>query len=235
MFRTLLASSPRVDRGVHRYLLSAAVHAALIVGAVTPTRQALPAARVAPREPVMLFPEPPRSAPPLSPTPHAAHAAPTRPAPEAPSWQPGDLAPALTPPLTANLPTVAGLLQGMNLRSDPGLDLGALGLGDAESGDPAPRSPAAVDEPVRVIDQPPPRYPAALSAAGVTGRVELAYVVDTLGRAEPGSLRTVSSSHPAFEAAARATVLASRYRPARWHGHPVRQLVRQTLAFRLSR
>jgi TonB family protein len=70
-----------------------------------------------------------------------------------------------------------------------------------------------------------------LEQAGITGRVVLEYVVDTTGRAEPGSLRTLVATYPAFEAAARATVLASRYRPARLGGRVVRQLVRQTLRF----
>jgi hypothetical protein len=58
---------------------------------------------------------------------------------------------------------------------------------------------ASVDDPVDVIDQPAPRYPAALEQAGIIGRVELEYVVDTTGRAEPGSLRTLLTTHPAFE------------------------------------
>jgi TonB family protein len=90
----------------------------------------------------------------------------------------------------------------------------------------------SVDDPVEVIEQPPMRYPPALAEAGIAGHVELEYVVDTSGRAEPGSLRALATTRPEFEAAARATVLGSRYRPARLHGQLVRQLVRQTLRFR---
>jgi TonB family protein len=93
----------------------------------------------------------------------------------------------------------------------------------------------SVDDPVEVIEQPAPRYPPGLAQAGVPGRVELEYVVDTLGRAEPGSLRAVTSTRPEFEAAARAAVLGSHYRPARLRGQVVRQLVRQTLSFRIER
>jgi hypothetical protein len=39
---------------------------------------------------------------------------------------------------------------------------------------------------------------------------------------------------PEFEAAARAAILHTGYRPARAHGSEVRQLVRQTLSFRPS-
>jgi TonB family protein len=91
---------------------------------------------------------------------------------------------------------------------------------------------AAVDESVEIVEQPEPRYPASLAAAGIEGRVELEYVVDTTGQVVPGSIRAVASTHPEFEAAARASVLATRYRPARLQGRLVRQLVRQALGFR---
>jgi len=93
----------------------------------------------------------------------------------------------------------------------------------------------SVDDPVRVIEQPALRYPLLLAQAGISGRVELEYVVDTLGRAEPGSLRTLTNTRPEFEAAARAAVLGSRYRSARLHGRVVRQFVRQILSFRSER
>jgi TonB family protein len=66
---------------------------------------------------------------------------------------------------------------------------------------------------------------------GVSGRVVVLFVVDTLGTVEPGSLRVLSSTHAAFEAAAREAVLKSRFQPARIRGRPVRQLVQQPLSF----
>jgi TonB family protein len=102
-------------------------------------------------------------------------------------------------------------------------------------GDVEPWTVESVDDPVEVIEQPPLRYPPALAQAGITGRVELEYVVDTSGRAEPGSLRVLATTRPEFEAAARATILGSRYRPARLHGQVVRQVVHQTLRFRSER
>jgi TonB family protein len=63
----------------------------------------------------------------------------------------------------------------------------------------------------------------------------VAYVVDSLGRVEPASLRMVESTHPLFEAAVRQAVLASRFRPAEWRGMKVRQLVQQSFVFSLRR
>ncbi len=129
--------------------------------------------------------------------------------------------------------TIADLLEGQ-YSGRPSADLGRLGLGNqGSSTDAGPLSVNAVDEPVSVIRQPAPEYPPALARAGIPGRVEVQYVVDTTGVVEPSSVRVLGSTHPAFEAAARASVTASRFRPARLHGRTVRQLVRQALTFRV--
>jgi TonB family protein len=91
-----------------------------------------------------------------------------------------------------------------------------------------------VDDPVAVAKAQPPVYPPAMAAAGISGLVRLEFVVDTVGHCEPGSVRVVSSSHPAFEEPARDAVLKTVYRPARSRGRPVRQLVNQSLVFRMD-
>jgi len=65
----------------------------------------------------------------------------------------------------------------------------------------------------------PPRVPDSLRA--VEGRVVLEWVVDVNGRAAPGTLRILSSSHPGFDAAAREWVLAARWRPGLVDGRAV--------------
>jgi TonB family protein len=132
------------------------------------------------------------------------------------------------------LPTVGELLRRTDFDSGSGAKLQAFGLGEVAPMAAAPLTATAVDEPVGIIRQPLPLYPSAMAQAGITGRVELASVVDSMGRVEPGSVRTLNATHPAFEAAAHASVLASRYRPARVRGRAVRQLVRQTISFRLG-
>ena len=91
-----------------------------------------------------------------------------------------------------------------------------------------------VDEPAAVLRQPAPRYPRALSVAGVAGRVLLDFVIDTTGHVEPASIRILSSSHPAFEASARETLERSLFRPARHAGRTIRQRALQAIAFRLE-
>jgi outer membrane biosynthesis protein TonB len=137
--------------------------------------------------------------------------------------------------LPATAPTVEDLQDGASLRpgSKPTIS-GSSGSGTAPPGGVELWTAESLDEPVQVVEQPSPRYPIVLERAGIAGRVVLEYVVDTLGRAEPGSLHAVASTRPEFEAAARASVLNSRYRPARLHGRVVRPLVRQVLSLRLE-
>jgi len=106
---------------------------------------------------------------------------------------------------------------------------GDHGVGGAPEG---PWSPIAVDEPPVLLAGPPLAYPDVLRRTGTTGTVMVQLVIDTLGRAEPGSL-ALQSSHPGFEGAARAYVLGALFRPGRTHGRAVRVLVRLPISFTL--
>ncbi|MGH7581417.1 MAG: energy transducer TonB [Gemmatimonadales bacterium] len=231
MFQVLTESGARGPVGAHRCALSLGLHGLLIAGTVVLTRESSAATPSRPAEAAMLYvwPQPARRVRPTGITRTLAEA------PAAPVWRPGIVAPDLSPSkLPATLPTVADLLDVTGPRSgfesarpEPGLAETAPLAGD-------PVSAETVGDPVAIVHQPVPRYPAALAQAGIAGRVVIEYVVDTAGRAEPGSLRTLTSTHGAFESAAHASVLAGRYRPARLRGKAVRQLVRQTLSFRLG-
>lgn len=73
-----------------------------------------------------------------------------------------------------------------------------------------------------------------LAAARVAGRASVRFVVDTLGRVEPGSVTVVEADHPAFAASAVAAIERARFRPARIGSRAVRQLVVQTVRFRVE-
>jgi TonB family protein len=230
MFQALIESGPRAPVSPPRYLLSCGIHGLVIAAAGLLTRHSMDAAQSRPVEVVMpLMITRPAPAPPPE----------SRPAlPEAPLLPPeGSISeipiPAPMAPLEA-VPTVADLLGEQSSRREQAVDFDRLGLGSGGTGTDTVALPAsAVDEQVGIIRQPAPEYPPALAQARITGRVELVYVVDTTGLVEPSSVLALSSTHPAFEAAARAAILASRYRPATLNGRIVRQLVRQTLTFRL--
>ncbi|HWO87755.1 MAG TPA: energy transducer TonB [Gemmatimonadales bacterium] len=80
-----------------------------------------------------------------------------------------------------------------------------------------------------------PRYPEILRQAGIEGRVLLEFVIDTLGRAERGSIRVVNSTHNLFEAPARETVTTCRFRAGRIQGRAVRVRVQIPITFSLQR
>ena len=224
MFHTLVASDPRTSRSAPRLVASTILHGILVAAAVTGPRPSAPTSLAEARASSVVFIAPlplPRSLPSLS------DLRPGRIAPR-PSWPSMSDAPTVsTDQLMSTLPTVSDLLSRMASPS-------ALTAPVAESntGGGAPWTADSVDDPVEVLQQALLHYPPALVQAAIAGRVDMEFVVDTSGWAEPGSIRTFASTRPEFEAAARAAILHTRYRPARAHGHTVPQLVRQTLSFR---
>jgi periplasmic protein TonB len=79
-----------------------------------------------------------------------------------------------------------------------------------------------------------PQYPERLRAAGVTGRVVVRLVVDTLGRVEPASVAIRESAHDLFAQAVRAVIPSLRFVPAEAGGRRVRMLVDLPFEFRLN-
>jgi protein TonB len=77
-----------------------------------------------------------------------------------------------------------------------------------------------------------PRYPEALQRAGMSGLVQVEYVVGSDGRVDERSLRVLASTHPAFLLTALEALGYARFRPARRGGQPVAVLVQQIIRFR---
>lgn len=80
----------------------------------------------------------------------------------------------------------------------------------------------------RVLQVP---YPPALFAERRRGRVVAEFVVNPSGRVEPHTIGIVSSTHPLFAQAVRATLQAATYLPAVKGGRQVFQLVHQAFDF----
>jgi len=68
-------------------------------------------------------------------------------------------------------------------------------------------------------------YPDLLRQAGVQGRVIVQAIIDTMGRAEPGSVKIIASPNEGFNESARNYILGALFRAARIHGRAVRVLV----------
>jgi len=89
-----------------------------------------------------------------------------------------------------------------------------------------------LDDPAQRISGPDPRFPPVMASAGISGSVDLQYIVDTTGHAEPNSIKVLARTHEAFVEPARETILKSVYKPARYKGEPVRQQVQQRISFK---
>jgi hypothetical protein len=94
---------------------------------------------------------------------------------------------------------------------------------------------ARVEVPPQLIQEScvPPRYPSDQPPVGPgIEAVRLEFVVDTLGRAEPRTIRVIGSSAESFVNAAVAAVVTCAYRPGLIGGKRVRVRVQQDIRFR---
>jgi protein TonB len=111
-----------------------------------------------------------------------------------------------------------------------------LGVGPGAAAEPGMTyAEAAVDEKPEILSSPPLQYPDVLRQAGIEGYVLVEAIIDVSGRAEPGSLRVVQSTHVAFDRAAMEVVAKSVYRPGRMRGELVRVLVNVPVSFSLRK
>jgi len=217
MFDLLVASRPpRATRGwTWSGIIAASAHALVIAGAVWGSSQAAGARRPDVSRLVQL--------PYVGPSPLQD------PGPAGPSWKID--APAVLP--ADQMPDVpdGGWLPSL------GPDFSsALRAPGATPGFDSPSGVfGAPDEPPELLAAPLPAYPEPLRRAAVTGRVVIEAVIDTVGRAEPGTIRVATSAHQMFEAAAREAVRRALFRPARAGGRAVRALVRVPVEFQLTR
>jgi periplasmic protein TonB len=92
-----------------------------------------------------------------------------------------------------------------------------------------------VDKIVVALTNPNPEYPSRLKSAGVTGTVQVRFIVGANGRVESNSIKVVSTPHPDFVDGIRRALASARYRPAEKGGAKVRQLVEQSFVFQLER
>jgi TonB family protein len=76
-------------------------------------------------------------------------------------------------------------------------------------------------------------YPPSLRAAQIEGMVLVEFVVDTMGRVEPGHFGIVGSTDPLFSSAVHDALQSTVFTPAILQGRRVRQLVREPFEFRL--
>jgi TonB family protein len=101
--------------------------------------------------------------------------------------------------------------------------------------DPVASAPAnpAEEPPVAINSVSPVRYPPALLAQGIEGRVLLRLYVDSAGNVVPDSTRVAESSgYPALDSAALVGAPELRFSPALHQGRPVAAPFLQPVQFR---
>ena len=205
MFENLIESKQKKQRTLGQTVLSVVLHVLLIVGAVKATQGVAETINNRPVDTTMVFLKPPE---------------PPKPPPDIPKdIPPVDLDEKPFDPRDFTGKGVEGGI-GTGIEGGTGPVTGEVFL------------EAQLDDPVQVISQPQPRYPPVLASAGITGRVELQFIVDTTGHVEGPSFKVMKTSHPAFAAPAREAILKSVFKPARFKGRPVRQLVQQAVSFK---
>ena len=175
------------------------------------------------------------------PTPPAAPAGPVAPAspPRAPIVRPILIPPVETPPalpaidfaappLRDDRYTITVVHPDAPLRGGPG----ALGFAARDT----VYTERAVDKPaLQISGVGVPEYPDLLRAAGVDGTVLASFVVDTIGRAEVGTLRIRSASRPEFAESVRRALPHMRFLAAEAEGRRVRQLVELPFVFAIRK
>jgi protein TonB len=234
VFENLIESKSTAKKSLGQSVLSLLVHAAVIFAAVKVTTGAAETIKeiVADTTMVFLKPPPPPPPPPDQPPPDVIVSA--NPPPKgfqtvvAPTDIPKDI-----PPIDLNeKPFDPKDFTGKGVEG--GIAAGIIGgTGPVEvSGEVFLE--AQLDDPVQPISIPTPRYPPVLQSAGIAGRVELQYVVDTTGHAEPNSFKVLKTTHPAFVEPAKEAITKGVFKPAKFKGQPVRQLVQQAISFKVG-
>jgi protein TonB len=120
-----------------------------------------------------------------------------------------------------------GVVGGTGKEGDTGKSAG----GD----DHGPYMEFQVEKPVQKIGGEAPEYPLSLRSSGVEGTVLAQFVVNESGRYDPGSLKILDSSNPAFTAAVKSALPRMRFSAAQIGGRKVPQLVQMPFQFHLAK
>lgn len=88
------------------------------------------------------------------------------------------------------------------------------------------------DQPPKVLKSFPPKYPLELARKKIQGRVVLRMIIDETGK--PEEISIFSMTHKGFAEAAIAAGKKYEFRPAYYHGKPVKVVVRLPVVFELD-
>jgi protein TonB len=232
VFETLIESKVKSQRTLGQSALSLLVHGAIIFAAVKATQGVAETIKNRPVDTTMVFLKPPPPPPPPKDQPPPDVIVSANPPPKgfqtvvAPTDIPKDI-----PPIDLNeKPFDPKDFTGKGVEG--GIASGVVGGTGPVTGEVFLE--AQLDDPVQPISIPTPRYPPVLQSAGIAGAVDLQYVVDTTGHAETNSFKVLKTTHPAFVEPAKEAITKGVFKPAKFKGQPVRQLVQQRISFKVG-
>ncbi len=237
MLGTLIETRGARPRRLGGTLVSIALHTGIVGLVVVVTARATPRPQ----------PAPPDAAPVVYVTPAPRRADPATPAAR-PPMPPDAALPTIPNPVVAPVvvPTTLPVVDPSQLVVDqhwydtkPAPSPGAPGAGPVGLSSGPVNGAWNADAVDRAVvprrDNPLPSYPESMRAAHLEGQVDVRFIVDTTGRAEPASIHVLAATHPLFADAVRDVLLRSRYEPAEVRGQRVRQVVEQRFTFALRR
>jgi TonB family protein len=229
VFNNLIESQAKRKNTLGQTVTSVVIHAVLILAAVKATQGIAEAAEDKPLDTTVVFLKAPEPTPPPTPPPPQDVVVSANPPPKgfqtvvAPTDIPKDIPPvnlnqkAFDPRDFTGKGVEGGISTGIVGGTGP-VDVGSVVVTSAEA-----------DEPPRMITPGPQRTPSGFE--GVPGKVVIQFIVDTLGRAEPASVKVTSSTNKLFEDPAKEVITKAVFKPGRNGGHAVRVLVQQPVVF----
>lgn len=235
MFTTLLESRVVRARSARGAMVSVVLHGTAISAAVALTMPSRIDARPEPHPRPLVFvsaPIVPRPSSPRSPIRPQAAASAAVAHPSLRIIPIPTIAPVALPPIELSGPELPDLVNigGPRRGGNPIAGQG----GPAELAVVGIVSENVVDQVPRMIGSTAaPRYPAALRESGVSGRVVVRFVVDTLGRAELGDVVIVEATHALFADAVKNALERYRFSPGAVEGRKVRTMVQLPFTFSL--
>ena len=233
MFNELLESKPRRQRSVGGVIVSVTSHSVVIVATIFGTLHAREVT-AKPKADVIVYAGATRNEPPpieKAPPPNVTAVPPQR---------KGFSIPATVVEIPTGLPAIDFTTESTNA-NDFGGKGAPGGVANGREGGTGPVNDRPYSEfqvekqVIQAPGSPAPRYPEILKSGMVEGEVLAQFVVDTTGRAQPGSFKVLKSTHELFTAAVRNALPQMRFLPAEIGGRKVKQLVQQPFAFAIAK
>ena len=235
MFEQLIESNHKKKSSLSQTVISFALHAGLIFGAVKATQGVAEGVRDIVVDTTMIFMKPPEAPPPPPPPPENVVVS-ANPPPQ--GFQ------VITPP--DNIPTEIPPVN-LNERFDPkdftgkGIE-GGIASGIVGGTGPVPTIEGEVFLAAEVEDRPEVadptkcqgKFPAVMQSAGIPGKVVMQFIVNIDGRVDVPTFKIISTTHKAFEAPAKEAILGCQFKPGKSRGQPVRVLVQQGMTFKVG-